>query len=243
MAINLSKICMNYNRQVINNLDLKIEDGEYTAIMGPSGVGKSTLLKILALQERATSGSYLLGDIDVSIEDQTKRKEIIRNQIGYVDQATFLFDSLTVIENVMLASSSSGVAFDQEYCSKVFKYLEIDGKEHSYPYELSGGERQRVVIAQNLLKKPTILLMDEPTSSLDYISSKNLMELLSSLQQSLQITTVIVTHNSQVAKHADRVILMKDGQIFANVYKGADDFEAKIMTAQSAMYRRDYDRS
>lgn len=241
MAIKLEKICMDYNRKVIDNIDLIIEDGEYIALMGPSGVGKSTLVKILGLQERATSGSYLLDDTDVSLESQTNRKEIMRNNIGYVDQATFLFDSLTVIENVMLATDSINQQFDQEYCKLIFNYLDIADKEDAYPYQLSGGERQRVVIAQNILKKPKILLMDEPTSCLDYMSSKKLVKLISRLQAEFKITTVIVTHNSQIAKYANRVVLMSDGQIFANLYKGAEDFESKIITAQSAMYRRDYD--
>ncbi|WOO89188.1 ATP-binding cassette domain-containing protein [Mollicutes bacterium LVI A0078] len=238
MAIKLEKICMTYNRPVIVNLDMTIDEGEYVAIMGPSGVGKSTILKILALQLRATSGSYKLGEQDVSVESHENRKEIKRNTIGYIDQATFLFDSLTVIENVMLMLSSANEDLDQEYCNLVFKYLDISGKENSYPYELSGGERQRVVIAQNILKKPKILLMDEPTSSLDYINGKKLMELITKLQSRLNLTIVIVTHNTNVAKYVNRTILIKDGQVFANVYKGEDDYQTKLMTAQSAMYRR-----
>lgn len=238
MAIKLEKICMTYNRPVIVNLDLTIEEGEYVAIMGPSGVGKSTILKILALQLRATSGSYKLEEQDVSVESHENRKKIKRNTIGYIDQATFLFDSLTVIENVKLILSSVNQVFDQEYCDLVFKYLDISGKENSYPYELSGGERQRVVIAQNILKKPKILLMDEPTSSLDYINGKKLMELITKLQSRLNLTIVIVTHNTNVAKYVNRTILIKDGQVFANVYKGEDDYQTKLLTAQSAMYRR-----
>lgn len=238
MAIKLEKICMTYNRPVIVNLDLTIYKGEYVAIMGPSGVGKSTILKILALQIRATSGIYQLDEQDVSVESHENRKKIKRDTIGYIDQATFLFDSLTVIENVMLMLSSVNEIFDQKYCDLVFKYLDISGKENSYPYELSGGERQRVVIAQNILKKPKLLLMDEPTSSLDYINGKKLMELITKLQSKLNLTIVIVTHNTNVAKYVNRTILIKDGQVFANVYKGEDDYQTKLMTAQSAMYRR-----
>lgn len=217
MAIKLEKICVNYNRPVIVNLDLIIEEGEYVAIMGPSGVGKSTILKILALQLRATSGSYYLDEVDVSVESHEDRKKIKRNTIGYIDQETFLFDSLTVIENMMLTLSSVNKDFDKDFCELVFRYLDISGKGNNYPYELSGGERQRVVIAQNILKKPKILLMDEPTSSLDYTNGKKLMYLITKLQAKLNITIVIVTHNTNVAKYVNRSILIKDGQVFANV--------------------------
>lgn len=241
--IKLQKISMSYKRPVLSEIDLNIKAGEYVAIMGQSGVGKSTLLKILALQIRATNGCYLLADQELSTLNNKERQGLIAKEIGYVDQATYLFDSLTVYENIMLATDVAGEKWDEQLFELLIKYFELDGLASKYPSELSGGERQRVVITRNILKKPRILLMDEPTSSLDYLSSLKLMNLIDRYQRRFDLTTIIVTHNSQIAKHTNRVILINDGRIYADIYRTSDDFEQQIIKAQNAMYGREYDRA
>lgn len=243
MGIKLEKISKSYKEPVLINLDLEIEDGEFIAIMGPSGTGKSTLLKILGLQIRETSGRYIIGDKDVSLLKDEKRSKMIASEIGYVDQNIYLFDSLTIKENIFLATHGADKKVDTDYLKLLINYFKLENLLDKHPFELSGGERQRIVIVRNLLKKPQLLLMDEPTSSLDFNSSKELLDLISKYQQKLAVSTVIVTHNSNVAKYAKRVILLKNGKVFTNIYRGDSDFETKINNAQAAMYRSDYDRN
>ncbi len=243
MSIKLEKISKSYIEPVLLDLDLEISDGEFIAVMGASGTGKSTLLKILGLQIHETSGRYILGDKDVSLLKDENRSQMIASEIGYVDQNIYLFDSLTIIDNILLAANGAKKEVDPDYLKLLINYFKLEELLDKYPFELSGGERQRIVIARNILKKPQLLLMDEPTSSLDFNSSKELLDLISKYQQQLAVTTIIVTHNSNVAKYANRVILLKNGKVFTNIYRGDDDFEIKINNAQAAMYRSDYDRN
>lgn len=243
MSLKLEKICKLYNNPVLHNLDLEIEDNQFVAIMGPSGTGKSTLLKILGLQLRETSGRYILGGKDVSVMKDKERSEVITNEIGYIDQDIYLFDSLTVKENIVIAVNPTNKEVDQKSYEILIKYFKLEELQDKYPFELSGGERQRVVIVRNVLKKPQVLLMDEPTSSLDFKSSNELLTLISKYQSELGVAVVVVTHNSNVAKYAKRVVLLKDGKVFTNIYRGDTDFEHQINTAQAAMYRSDYDRT
>lgn len=243
MSIKLEKICKSYDKPVLHNLDLEIQDDEFVAIMGPSGTGKSTLLKILALQIHETSGRYILGEDDVSVMKEEKRSQVITDQVGYVDQDIYLFDSLTVRDNIVIAVNPTDKDIDLKSYELLIKYFKLEDLQDKYPFELSGGERQRAVIVRNVLKRPQVLLMDEPTSSLDFKSSNELLTLISKYQSKLGVALVVVTHNSSVAKHAERVVLLKNGKVFTNIYRGDGDFEQQINTAQAAMYRSDYDRT
>lgn len=243
MAIKLEKLSKIYNRPVIVDMDLEVSSGEFISIMGPSGTGKSTLLKILAMQIYESAGKYYIDGLDVSTMTYDQRASTIAKDIGYVDQEIYLFDSLTVGENIKLASYNASGSYDDEYFTILCQYFKLSELVDKYPFEISGGERQRTVIVRNLLKKPKFLLMDEPTSSLDYKTSEELLTLLARFQSEFNITVIIVTHNSNVAKHSKRVILLKDGKIYSNVYPISNDFEHDINNAVNGMYRRDYDRN
>lgn len=242
MSITLKKISKNFNYPVLKNIDLDVKQGEYLAIMGSSGVGKSTLLKILALQLRPDSGIYTIDNQDINVQTEIIRKQYITHNIGYVDQEPYLFDSLNVIENILLGLSISEQNQTQKLINQVLVYFDINHLQKYYPYELSGGERQRVVIVKNILINPKLLLMDEPTSSLDYATSNKLMELLDAYQKEYKITTIIVTHNPTIAKHTNRTIIMNEGKIYADIYKTDDSFEQDIINAQAIIYRRKDDR-
>lgn len=242
MSLELKKISKTYYDTVLENLDFKVEDGQFISIMGPSGSGKSTLLKILGLQIRETSGSYVIKNIEVSSQSYKNRRKHLADLIGYVDQDVYLFDSLTIEENIKIGCYGANIKIDLNYLQQLLKYFKLEQHIDKYPFEISGGERQRVIIVRNLLKKPEILLMDEPTSSLDYKTSNDLMELIVKQQHDLKVTTIIVTHNPHIAQYTNRVVFIKNRKIFADIYRTEENFEERINKTQAAVYKGDYDR-
>ncbi len=195
-------------------VDLHIPKNEFIAIMGPSGSGKSTLMNILGCLDQATSGRYLLAGKEVSSIDDDQLA-LLRNQsIGFVFQTFNLQPRRTALENVMLPLRFS-------HCSKseakvrAMKMLErvgLDDRKFHRPSELSGGQRQRVAIARALINHPDIILADEPTGNLDSQTTDEIMQLFHKLHDQGQ-TVVVVTHEDEIAKHAQRIIVLKDGKI------------------------------
>lgn len=199
----------------LKDINLSIADGEMVAIQGKSGAGKSTLLNILGLLDNYDSGSFMIDDIEVkNLKDGQAAK--IRNQkIGFVLQDFSLIDSKSVIMNVMLPLffDKSDYKDMKERAKKALSLVGIEDQINKKTNQLSGGQRQRVAIARALVTNPSIILADEPTGALDSETSKQIMELLTKLNSSENITVIVVTHDDKVAEYCQRKIIISDGEL------------------------------
>jgi len=199
---------------VLNGINLDINRGEFIAIMGPSGCGKTTLLNILGLLDSDIEGQYELNEQDILTMSRRKQAHIRSQQIGFIFQNFNLVPRLNVIENVALPLIYKGITKTHRLtiASSVLKNFHLNEREYYMPHQLSGGQTQRVAIARALVNKPSIILADEPTGSLDSRSSRIIMEELSELHKCGN-TIIMVTHNPNLTTYASRVITMLDGQI------------------------------
>ena len=203
--------------QVVHALDdvsLKIEAGEYIAVMGPSGSGKSTLMNILGLLDRANAGDYLLDGINVSKLNEAERTRVRSEKIGFVFQSYHLVPRLTARENIELPLVLSGIPAKQrkQKVDEVLDKLSLMDRSHHIPNQLSGGQRQRVAIGRAIVMKPSILLADEPTGNLDSTSGAGVTQLLESLNVE-GITLIVVTHDPTLGARARRQLNMLDGRV------------------------------
>ncbi len=198
----------------LNNVSFEVKDGEFVAIMGPSGCGKSTLLNILGLLDNPTSGTYLLGDRDVSQLRERDRTNVRKGEIGFVFQSFNLIDELTVAENIELPLTYLNMkAGDRkERVQQIMKRMAISHRAHHFPHQLSGGQQQRVAIARAVVFGPKLILADEPTGNLDSKNGAEVMQLLTQLNQE-GTTIIMVTHNEHDAQMAQRTIHLFDGKI------------------------------
>ncbi len=200
----------------LNGVDLSIEKGLFYAIIGRSGSGKSTLLHVLSGLDRPTSGKVLIGGVDMFSFSDEKMAIFRRRSMGFVFQQFNLLDEYSVLNNICMPLRLDGRKPDETFLAEVTKMLGIEEKLKKYPYELSGGEQQRVAIARSILAKPHIIFADEPTGNLDKKAGEDTLNLLSSCAARFGQTLIIVTHDLEIAKKADRIIIIEDGKIVSN---------------------------
>jgi putative ABC transport system ATP-binding protein len=198
----------------LQNVNLTVKQGEFLAVMGPSGCGKSTLLHLLGGLLQPTRGRIILQGVDISKLTDSERTAIRRKKIGYVFQRFNLLPTLSAKGNIELAKRIHGNGhLGSNGVDQIFGMLGLADKIHFRPAELSGGEQQRVAIARAVINRPSIVLADEPTGSLDSRNSRTVLQILRDLNEKLNQTIVMITHDSEAASIASRVIEMKDGQI------------------------------
>ena len=200
--------------KALNEVTLRVEQGEFVAIMGPSGCGKSTLLNILGTLDSPTSGSYFFEGKQVDKMNENKLTALRKNNLGFIFQSFNLIDELTVYENVELPLVYMGIKTAQrkEKVNKVLEKVNLLHRANHYPQQLSGGQQQRVAIARAVVTDCKLLLADEPTGNLDSVNGVEVMELLSELNRQ-GTTIIIVTHSQRDATYAHRIIRLLDGQI------------------------------
>ena len=200
----------------LNGVDLSIEKGLFYAIIGRSGSGKSTLLHVLSGLDRPTSGKVLIDGVDMFSFSDEKMAIFRRRSMGFVFQQFNLLDEYSVLNNICMPLRLDGRKPDETFLAEVTKMLGIEEKLKKYPYELSGGEQQRVAIARSILAKPHIIFADEPTGNLNKKAGEDTLNLLSSCAARFGQTLIIVTHDLEIAKKADRIIKIEDGKIVSN---------------------------
>ena len=210
-AESISKIyCQNaVSLQALRSVSVTIQKGEFVAILGRSGSGKSTLLNILAGLDKPSEGKVYIDGTDIFHLSEEKRTLLRREKIGFVFQAYELLHALTVTENIRLPELTK----DADYMRELLDTLKIRQYEKSYPDQLSGGEQQRVSIARALINHPPILFADEPTGNLDSKTERTVIDLLKNLAEKYGTSILMVTHNEDLVKDADRVIRLEDGEI------------------------------
>lgn len=202
----------------LNEINLKIQKGEFVAIMGPSGSGKSTLMNIIGLLDRPTYGSYSLSERQVARLTSNQRAKARRDKIGFVFQQFSLLPGLNVLQNVALPLSYKGMGTTRRLkrAGEILEQVGLSDREYFFPRQLSGGQVQRVAIARALINNPSVIIADEPTGNLDSGSSRLVMELFSEIHRSGN-TILMVTHNPELTRYASRVVYMHDGEIVHDV--------------------------
>ena len=201
--------------KALDGVDLEIERGKFTAIIGTSGSGKSTLLHMLGGLDTPTEGSIRIGSTELSALNGEQATIFRRRQIGFVFQNYNLVPVLTVWENIVFPISLDAQKPDKEFIMHVVKLLGLEAKLDSLPGNLSGGQQQRVAIARALAGKPSIILADEPTGNLDSKTSDDVIGLLKMTSREFSQTIVMITHNPEIAQMADRIVRIEDGKIVA----------------------------
>jgi len=200
--------------QVLKNISFKVDKGEFLAIMGSSGSGKSTMMNILGCLDNQYEGRYILDGIDISKSTENELSEIRNKKIGFIFQSFNLLPRLTALENVELPLVYSSIPKEERHkrANELLEMVGLKDRTHHRPNELSGGQRQRVAIARALVNDPSIILADEPTGNLDSKSEGEIIEILQKLNK-MGKTIVIVTHEPSIGEIAERKIIFKDGEI------------------------------
>ncbi|AQU11009.1 ABC transporter ATP-binding protein [Clostridioides difficile] len=211
----LKKIYGKYENEVraLDGIDLDIEPHKFTAIVGASGSGKSTLLHCVAGLDKPTLGNVYLDDVDLYTLNDDKLSEIRRQEFGFIFQSYNLIPVINVYDNIVLPVLLDGKKEDKEYVMRLINKLGIEKQIKKYPNELSGGQQQRVAIARALANRPSVIFADEPTGNLDSKTTNEVMNMLEWCVKEYKQTLVMITHNDNIAKTADRIITIKDGKI------------------------------
>lgn len=210
--------------KAIDNLSFEVDKGEFVAIMGASGSGKTTLLNVVSTIDKVTSGHIYVGGEDITKLKGNQLNEFRRKELGFIFQDFNLLDTLTAYENIALALSIQNISSTEieKRIKKVAEELDIKDVLNKYPYQMSGGQKQRVASARAIITDPKLILADEPTGALDSKSAKMLLERFNHLNEELDATILMVTHDAFTASYAGRVIFIKDGKIFKEIHKGND---------------------
>lgn len=227
MLLNIQNIYKNYGKEpmivpVLKDVSLEVVQGDYIAIMGPSGSGKTTLMNIIGCLDRASLGTYLFEDEDISEMNDDALSDLRLNKIGFVFQNFNLLSSETAQENVALPLIYAGIDKEKrnQRAIDVLNKVGLQDRISFKPSQLSGGQKQRVAIARAIINNPKILLADEPTGALDQASGKQVMELFKSLNDE-GVTIIMITHDANVASHAKKIFHIIDGEIIENKQGGA----------------------
>ena len=207
--------------EALKNVSFTVEQGEYVAIMGESGSGKTTLLNILAALDKPTAGTVLLEGKDLGTIRDSEAASFRRDNLGFVFQDYNLLDTFSIEDNIFLPLVLAGKTYPEmaSQLAPVASQLGLEGILNKYPYEVSGGQKQRAAVARALITGPRIILADEPTGALDSKSTQELLNLLGKINQSGQ-TILMVTHSVNAASHASRVLFIRDGEMFHQIYRG-----------------------
>lgn len=226
MLLNIQNIYKNYGKEpmivpVLKDISLEVVQGDYIAIMGPSGSGKTTLMNIIGCLDRASLGTYLFEDEDISEMNDDALSDLRLNKIGFVFQNFNLLSSETAQENVALPLIYAGIDKEKrnQRAIDVLNKVGLQDRISFKPSQLSGGQKQRVAIARAIINNPKILLADEPTGALDQASGKQVMELFKSLNDE-GVTIIMITHDANVASHAKKIFHIIDGEIIENKQGG-----------------------
>lgn len=207
--------------QALKNINFGVEKGEFTAIMGPSGSGKSTLLNVISTVDSPTSGKVIINDQEPHGMGDDKLASFRRTELGFIFQDFNLVNTLTVGENIMLPLTLEGISIDEmkKLTNETAEFLGIGKILNKRVFEISGGQAQRCAIARAVVHNPSLLLADEPTGNLDSKSVKDVMNLFTELNKKHQSTILMVTHDAYVASFCDRVLIIKDGMLYQELYK------------------------
>lgn len=205
----------------LSSVSIKIEKGEFVAIMGPSGSGKSTLLNMLSGMDKPTSGNIIINEKDISSMKEYSLASFKRKNIGFIFQDFNLLDSLTLKENIMLPLILDGEKPEtmEKRADEIMKRFDISDIGVKYPYNVSGGQQQRTAISRALMNEPSIIYADEPTGNLDSKSAKAIMDCFTKMNDELNSTVLMVTHDSFAASYASRILFIKDGNIHMEIVK------------------------
>lgn len=226
--------------KALDGISLTVNEGDFTAIMGASGSGKSTLLNVIATIDRVSAGMILVDGKNISDMWENRLSAFRRDKLGFIFQDYNLLDTLTIGENITLPLNLKRIdaAHTEKELLRVSKALGVEDQLKKFPYELSGGQRQRAACARAIITNPALILADEPTGALDSANSKNLMKTFELMNQSLNSTILMVTHDAVIGSYAHRVLFLKDGKIWNELNKGDRsqlDMYHEILTVMAAL--------
>ncbi|GEK34073.1 ABC transporter ATP-binding protein [Kurthia sibirica] len=227
-------------QEVLKGIDLEIQEGEFVGIMGPSGSGKTTLLNVLCSIDEATEGTVAIGGEELGKMTDKKLARFRREHLGFIFQDYNLLDTLTVKENILLPLSISNLSKQEAESrfNQLAQMLGIIDQADQYPNELSGGQKQRTSAARALIAKPTIVFGDEPTGALDSKSATALLKNLAYINEENNVTIMMVSHDAVATSFCSRVVFLKDGQLYTELYRGnktRQQFFQDIMSTQGVL--------
>ncbi len=208
--------------KAVNRVSFTVEKGEFTGIMGASGSGKTTLLNMLSTIDKVTAGHIFYGTTDITELREKELAEFRKNNLGFVFQDFNLLDTLTIRENIEIAMTLHGKKKKeiQKKSAQIMKILGIDRIRDKFPSQVSGGQKQRCACARAIVNEPKLILADEPTGALDSKSAQMLMDTFDEMNRDMKATILMVTHDAFSASYCHRILFLKDGQIFHELYKG-----------------------